>query len=105
MCVFQHLKVNRKQFRFLKSTNSNFEDEDIDRAAGLLWTNAFACANGGGQAIFPTFSFMSHSCKSNCAHSVFPNNTLALQAKVKINAGEEFTISYISTLQVMCILD
>ena len=53
----------------------------------------------GGQAIFPMFSFMSHSCVPNCAHSVFPNKTLALQAKHKIKAGEEFTIAYISPLQ------
>jgi len=85
--------------KFLKSCDPNLKDEDIDRAVGLLWTNAFACSNGGGQAIFPTFSFMSHSCVPNCAHSVFPNKTLALQAKTKIKAGEEFTISYISTLQ------
>jgi hypothetical protein len=39
------------------------------------------------QAIFPTFSFASHSCQPNCAHSVFPNKTLALQAKdtIKVN--------------------
>ena len=65
---------------------------------------------------------MSHSFAPNCAHSVFPNKTLALQveidadgggvavaddvkeirfqAKVKILAGTEFTISYISPLQV-----
>ena len=42
---------------------------------------------------------MSHSCVPNCAHSVFPNKTLALQAKHKIRAGEEFTIAYISPLQ------
>ena len=52
------------------------------------------------QAIFPTFSFMSHSCAPNCGHSVFPNKTLALQAKHEIRAGEEFTISYITPLQV-----
>jgi len=85
--------------KFLKSADPNLSDEDINRAVGLFWTNAFACSNGGGQAIFPTFSFMSHSCVPNCAHSVFPNKTLALQAKTKIKAGEEFTISYISTLQ------
>jgi len=85
--------------KYLKSCDVEFSDIDIDRAAGLLWTNSFACAKGGGQAIFPTFSFASHSCRPNCAHSVFPNKTLALQAKVKIEAGDEFTISYISTLQ------
>jgi len=26
-----------------------FSDEEIDRAVGLLWTNSFACAQGGGQ--------------------------------------------------------
>jgi SET domain len=76
-----------------------FTDADIDRATGLLWTNCFACAAGGGQALFPTFSFASHSCRPNCTHSVFPNRTLALQAKTVIAAGEEFTISYISTVQ------
>jgi len=85
--------------KFLQSSDPSLKDEDINRAVGLLWTNAFACSNGGGQAVFPTFSFMSHSCVPNCAHSVFPNKTLALQAKIKINAGEEFTISYISTVQ------
>ncbi|XP_023328599.1 protein msta isoform X2 [Eurytemora carolleeae] len=87
--------------QFLKNCGMEFSDEEIDRAVGLLWTNSFACAQGGGQAIFPSFSFASHSCRPNCAHSVFPNKTLALQAKIKIQAGEEFTISYISTLQGM----
>ena len=90
--------------QFLKSCDPSLPDEDINRAVGLLWTNAFACSNGGGQAIFPTFSFMSHSCVPNCAHSVFPNKTLALQAKHKIKAGEEFTIAYISPLQVYHII-
>jgi hypothetical protein len=96
--------------QFLKSTlggsasgdsgaSTAFSDADIDRAVGLLWTNCFACAQGGGQALFPTFSFASHSCRPNCTHSVFPNRTLALQAKTAIAAGEEFTISYISTVQ------
>ena len=44
---------------------------------------------------------MSHSCVPNCAHSVFPNKTLALQAKTHVKAGEEFTIAYISPLQVI----
>jgi hypothetical protein len=86
--------------QFIRGTlGADFTDADMDRAAGLLWTNCFACAQGGGQAIFPTFSFASHSCQPNCTHSVFPNRTLALQAKTAVRAGEEFTISYISTLQ------
>ena len=52
------------------------------------------------QAVFPTFSFVSHSCVSNANHVVFPNRHLALQAKVFIRKGEELTISYISPIQV-----
>ena len=37
----------------LKSADPDLSDEDIDRAVGLLWVNAFACSNGGGQV--PTF--------------------------------------------------
>ena len=33
----------------LKSADPDLSDEDIDRAVGLLWVNAFACSNGGGQ--------------------------------------------------------
>ena len=51
------------------------------------------------QAVFPTFSFVSHSCVSNANHVVFPNRHLALQAKVFIRKGEELTISYISPIQ------
>ena len=50
------------------------------------------------QAVFPTFSFVSHSCVSNANHVVFPNRHLALQAKVFIRKGEELTISYISPI-------
>lgn len=85
--------------KFLVNCDIKNSEEEIDRAVGLLWTNAFACAKGGGQAIFPTFSLISHSCQSNCVHTVFPNKTLALQSKVAIKAGEELTINYISPMQ------
>ena len=33
--------------KFLKAADPSLQDEDINRAVGLLWTNAFACSNGG----------------------------------------------------------
>ena len=42
----------------LKSADPDLSDEDIDRAVGLLWVNAFACSNGGGQV--PTFDDCGH---------------------------------------------
>ena len=32
---------------------------------------------------------MSHSCAPNCAHSVFPNKTLALQVKIDAVDGDD----------------
>ena len=33
--------------KFLKAADPSLQDDDINRAVGLLWTNAFACSNGG----------------------------------------------------------
>ena len=57
------------------------------------------------QAVYPTFSFASHSCVSNCNPVVFPNRHLALQSKVRIARGEELTISYVSSIQVRIFLN
>ena len=66
----------------------------------LAWRHLWMPPKGGGQALFPTFSLLSHSCLANACHVVFPNNHLVLHAKVPIKCGEEITISYISALQV-----
>jgi hypothetical protein len=89
---------------FREDCGAFFTDAEIDRAVGLFWTNAFSMSSGVGQAVFPTFSFVSHSCVSNSNHVVFPNRHLALQAKVFIPKGDELTISYISPIQVSDLL-
>ena len=78
---------------------TQYTEEEIDKAIGLLWTNSFACASGGGQALFPVFSLISHSCISNCTHSSMAKH-LALQSRCKIKEGQELTINYISSTQV-----
>lgn len=93
--------------------SDRFSESEIERSSGLFWTNAFAYSGAssdspsktekkliGGQTVFPTFSFASHSCISNSNHVVFPNRHLALQAKILIKKGQELTISYISPIQV-----
>ncbi len=77
-------------------------DEEIDRAVGLLWTHSFSCSNAGGQAIFPIFSILSHSCSPNASPVVVQDwyGSASLEAKVDIKEGDEITISYISILQV-----
>ena len=42
-----------------------FSEAEFDRAVGVLGTNAFECCQGGGQALFPTISLLSHSCLAN----------------------------------------
>lgn len=77
----------------------NFQDEDFDRAIGLLWTNSFSCKDSLGVALFPVFSIVSHSCLPNASPVALQSRRLALEAKMDIAKGEEITISYISILQ------
>merc|ERR1712179_512100 len=80
-----------------------YSEEEIHRAIGILRTNAFqvehpymAAVGTSGKAIYPTFSFLSHSCLSNARYAVMTDDTLVLSAQVDIKAGEEITIQYIS---------
>lgn len=82
-----------------------YSEEEIHRAIGILRTNAFqvehpymAAVGTDGKAIYPTFSFLSHSCVARGRYVVLPDDTLQLRAQVDILAGEEITISYISFL-------
>ena len=83
-----------------KCSLPDFSDQDYDRSVGLLWTNSFSCKDAKGQAIFPVFSLVSHSCMPNASPVLMQKNRLALEAKVDIAKGEEITISYVSILQV-----
>ena len=49
-----------------------YSDQEINRAIGILRTNAFqiehphlAAQGTSGKAVYPTFSFMSHNCYNN----------------------------------------
>jgi len=82
-----------------------YSDDEIHRAIGILRTNAFQVEHDymkavgtDGKAIYPTFSFLSHSCSANGRYVVMPDNKLELRAQVDIAAGEEVTIQYITFL-------
>ena len=44
-------KVMYLLLRYLQNCEIGFTPEEIDRVAGLLWTNSFSCARGEGQVI------------------------------------------------------
>ena len=85
---------------YLKKCGLDFTDEEYDRAVGLLWTNSFSCRDSEGQAIFPIFSIVSHSCSPNASPVMIQSQQIALEAKLDIKKGEEITIAYTSILQV-----
>ena len=61
----------------------------VDSSLGLLHVNAMGVGNGFGRALFPAFSFLSHSCANNCRHvSEFDNNSG--QFKVRLYAQVNF---------------
>ena len=82
-----------------------YSEQEINRAIGILRTNAFQIEHPylqeegtSGKAIYPTFSFMSHNCYNNGRYIVHPDNKLTLRAQRHIKEGEEITIQYISFL-------
>jgi len=91
--------------RIVVGLADTYSEDEINRAIGILRTNAFQIehpymtAQGtSGKAIYPTFSFISHSCISNARYTVKPNERLTLRAQVDIKEGVEITIQYISFL-------
>jgi len=74
--------------------NSEYSYEEILRSIGLFCTNAVSMINCNGRWIFPTFSFLSHSCVSNSRFFVHPGDLAVVRAETDIKAGAEVTISY-----------
>ena len=49
-----------------------------------------------GYAVFPSFSYLNHSCMANCRYHISSDNrTITVRAQRPIKKGEEITISYI----------
>jgi len=117
--LMDHDEERRKELEYWKMFQKNvvdyirivgnladtYSDDEIHRAIGILRTNAFQVEHDymkavgtDGKAIYPTFSFLSHSCSANGRYVVMPDNKLELRAQVDIAAGEEVTIQYITFL-------
>ena len=83
--------------------NDPSASDDFLRCIGLLKTNSVEVFGGQGRAIFPTFSFISHSCVNNSRHVVLPHFGGGFQiyvyAQVLIQKGEEVTITYTNLLR------
>ena len=81
-----------------------YTTQEINRAIGLIQTNAvnvekpWRGTTVSCKALYPTFSFASHSCLSNARVVFSEDNSIRLRAQVDIKAGEEITIQYISHL-------
>jgi len=84
-----------------KLPNSPYTEEDVLHAIGVLQTNTVAIGVPGynqGHALYPTFSYLSHSCVCNARFQILPDHTLVLRAQVPILAGEEITIQYMTPM-------
>ena len=73
---------------------TDLSEEEILRGIGIFLTNAANMAPAQGRWIFPTFSFLSHSCVSNSRFFISPGGEVTVTAVVDIEAGQEATISY-----------
>ena len=78
------------------------EDYKFKRFIGLLKTNAVQVNKGQARALFPTFSFLSHSCITNARHVIEAQNNefrISVYAQVAIAEGQEICITYINLLR------
>ena len=73
---------------------TDLSEEEILRGIGIFLTNAANMAPAQGRWIFPTFSFLSHSCVSNSRFFISAGGEVTVTAVVDIEAGQEVTISY-----------
>ena len=83
--------------------HSPYSEGDVMRAVGVLQTNTVSLAVPGQRhglytALYPTFSFLSHSCVCNAKFNILRDRTLQLVAQTDIKAGEEITIQYMTPM-------
>ena len=83
--------------------SSPYSEGDVMRAVGVLQTNTVSLAVPGQRhglytALYPTFSFLSHSCLCNAKFNILRDRTLHLVAQTDIKAGEEITIQYMTPM-------
>jgi hypothetical protein len=77
---------------------------DLMRCIGLLKTNALEVCKGRGRAIFPLFSFLSHSCVNNAKHILQPHEdgigqVVSVYSQCWIAKGQEITITYTNLMR------
>ena len=81
-----------------------YTSQEINRAIGLIQTNAINLEKPwrgsivSCKALYPTFSFVSHSCLANARVVFNEDSSIRLRAQVDIKRGQEITIQYISHL-------
>jgi len=87
-----------------KLKDLGFTEDEVNMCISLLVTHAvkFIPQPGcEGQALYPTFAFMSHSCSYNARHAIQEDNTMHVYAQKRIKCGEEINITYTSLLTCM----
>ncbi len=90
--------------KLASENGGQFVFAEVMRSIGLLNTNAIELKDSGGHALFPTFSFISHSCCNNARPVTSYDSTsnafrIDLFSLVDIEADEEVTITYTNLLR------
>ena len=76
--------------------SSLYSEAEVLRAFGLLRTNALYHPHSKGIVLYPTFSFLSHSCISNASYAVNKDDSLVLRAQVEDKAKkDDFYVFYL----------
>ncbi len=85
------------------SLATQFEEEEIHAACGVMDVNAFEIRLPvSGQrvvGVFPTAAMMAHHCISNMSHVIDSGYRMTVRASVPIQRGEPIFMSYAHSLE------
>jgi len=70
------------------------EPEEAATFLGILRTNGFGNCPGGTLSVYPAIAMIAHDCAPSCDRFV-EGDTLFVQARRDLAAGDEITISYV----------
>merc|ERR1712223_1187492 len=97
----QQEKIKTNVVDFIRENcnqSSKYSEKEIVRAVGILSTNGVNQGMMLGHGLYPTFSFISHSCQNNSRFQIHHDRRIVLRALKNISRGEEITTIYLSPL-------
>ncbi|SBT71250.1 SET domain protein, putative [Plasmodium malariae] len=89
-------KITKNGYKYYYYKNKLIEPDIYDRIIQVWHYNAFGHhTDNEGLVLYNRISMLAHSCNSTACWHYGENDSFVLRARVKLNVGDELTISYL----------